>query len=380
MSSRAIDRMIVAFKEGPAALKAFMSQHRFPLVEGDLVTFVWLGRAESVRLRHWIYGLESETMLDRAEDTDLWHLTLEIPKSSRIEYKYQLTRGGGSEWIQDPLNKARARDPFGANSVLQSNGYETPEWTNFDPLARPGHLERFTIHSQAFGGDRTGLLYLPARFRRSRHYPLLVVHDGEDYLNYAGMKVILDNLLHRLEIPDLIVAFVNSPDRIREYPNNEIHARFVTEELLPFVGQHYPLIDDPHARCLMGASFGGVASFSVANRYPGVWGRLLLQSGSFAFTDIGTQNHRGPLFDKVVEFVNGYREEPAAVSQKVFVSCGVYESLIYENRSLVPLLASTGMQVRFVEARDGHNWQNWRDRLREGLSYLFPGPLLFVYE
>ena len=130
----------------------------------------------------------------------------------------------------------------------------------------------------------------------------------------------------------------------------------------------------------MGASFGAIASFSTAVRYPNVWGRLLLQSGSFAFTDIGRTNRRGPRFDRVVEFVNNYRAEPKAVSQKVFVSCGVYESLIYENRSLVPLLDATGMQVRFVEARDGHNWQNWRDRLREGLSWLFPGPLLLVYE
>ena len=36
--------------------------------------------------------------------------------------------------------------------------------------------------------------------------------------------------------------------------------------------------------------------------------------------------------------------------------------------------------LRFVEARDGHNWENWRDRSREGLSWLFPGPLMMVYE
>jgi enterochelin esterase family protein len=130
----------------------------------------------------------------------------------------------------------------------------------------------------------------------------------------------------------------------------------------------------------MGASFGAVAAFSTAVRYPDVWGRLLLQSGSFAFTDIGTRNRRGPLFDRVVEFVNTVRQDPTAVSERVFMSCGVYESLIYENRSLVPLLDATGMQVKFVEARDGHNWENWRDRLREGLSWLFPGPLMFVYE
>jgi len=46
----------------------------------------------------------------------------------------------------------------------------------------------------------------------------------------------------------------------------------------------------------------------------------------------------------------------------------------------VPLLTSTGMEVRYVEARDGHNWENWRDRLRAGLAWLFPGPIGMIYE
>ncbi len=50
------------------------------------------------------------------------------------------------------------------------------------------------------------------------------------------------------------------------------------------------------------------------------------------------------------------------------------------NRSMVPLFQSTGARARFAEARDGHNWECWRDRLREGLSWLFPGPLWMVYE
>jgi enterochelin esterase family protein len=106
---------------------------------------------------------------------------------------------------------------------------------------------------------------------------------------------------------------------------------------------------------------------------------LLLQSGSFAFTDIGDRNHRGPLFDPVVAMINRYRADPTVVSEKVFVSVGMYESLIYENRSLAPVFESTGMDVRYVEARDGHNWENWRDRLRDGLSWLLPGPFLHVY-
>jgi enterochelin esterase family protein len=128
----------------------------------------------------------------------------------------------------------------------------------------------------------------------------------------------------------------------------------------------------------MGASLGAVASLSTAIRYPGMFGRLLLQSGSFAFSDIGTHD-RSPIFDPIAEMVNRYRAKPSAVSERVFVSCGTYESLIYENRSLVPMLRRTGMSVRFVEARDGHNWENWRDRLREGLAFLFPGPKWWVY-
>lgn len=363
-----------------AKVDAWMQGRRFPIVEGTNATFVYRGEADRVALRHWIYGLETNTQLTRIPNTDLWYLVLEVPPRSRVEYKYEIYRNGVRQWIEDPLNPLRARDPFGANSVLQGEGYEVPEWTRHDPLARPGVVEPFAFDSHGFGGTRYGWIYFPARFRRTRRYPLLVVHDGSDYLNYASMKTVLDNLIHRLEIPDMIAVFTDSPDRLREYANDERHARFLTEELVPDLQKRLPLLDRPQARCLMGASFGAVASLSTAWRYPGFWGRLLLQSGSFAFTDIGRRNRRGPLFDRVVEFVNAFREEPRAVSERVFLSCGVYESLIYENRSLVPLLGATGMQVKLVEARDGHNWENWRDRLREGLSWLFPGPLMMVYE
>ena len=152
----------------------------------------------------------------------------------------------------------------------------------------------------------------------------------------------------------------------------------MAEELSPALERELPLQGTPAGRGLVGASLGAVASLSTAVRYPGVFGRLLLQSGSFAFSDIGSHD-RGPLFDPIADFVNAYRSDPTPVSDRVFVSCGQYESLIYENRSLIPVLQSTGMDVRYVEARDGHNWENWRDRLREGLSWLFPGPLWLTY-
>jgi enterochelin esterase family protein len=361
-------------------IRDFLRAHSFPVVEGEQVTFVWFGSAHKIYLRHWVYGLETSTELQRVENTDLWYLILEIPCGSRVEYKFEVHDHNGCNWRRDPLNDRLARDPFGANSVLEADGYELPGWIHHDPDSRPGDLQTFSMHSTVFNDERVGHIYLPARMRKNRRYPLLVIHDGSDFLRYANMKTVLDNLIHRLEIPDLIAVFIDSPDRLSEYANHPDHACYVTEELVPWIAERFPILDHPSARCLMGASFGGVASFSTAWRYPGFWGRLLLQSGSFAFTDIGRRNRRGPLFDRVVEFVNEYRAQPRAVSERVFVSCGMYESLIYENRSMIPLLNSTGMQVRFVESRDGHNWENWRDRSRGGLTWLLPGPLMFIYE
>ena len=82
----------------------------------------------------------------------------------------------------------------------------------------------------------------------------------------------------------------------------------------------------------------------------------------------------------MVRFVNAFRAAPGRPASRAYVACGVYESLIYENRSMVPVLQDNGLDVRYSEARDGHNWENWRDRLRDALSWIFPGPLWMVYE
>ena len=363
-----------------SSIDRFLQQHSFPIVEGREVTFVFHGRADQVNLRHFVYGLPSSQPLTRVDQTDLWYLTLEIPERSRVEYKIERVVGEDREWLMDPLNPRIARDPYGANSVCHGEGYETPEWALPDEEARPGRIEEPSFSPSGPGGNGHRMqVYLPARFREHRRYPLLIVHDGQDYLRYASLKTVLDNLIHRLEIPPMIVALTDSTRRLEAYAADPGHARFLTQELLPAMEQRYPLIAGPDGRGLMGASFGGVAALHTAWSNPGVYGRLLLQSGSFAFSDIG-DHERGPLFDSVARFVNEMRERPGRPAERVFLSCGTYESLIYENRSMFPLLQSTGMRVRFVEARDGHNWEGWRDRLREGLSWLFPGPLWMVYE
>jgi enterochelin esterase family protein len=374
-----LQRIEEAIAQGEQALDALVAATGFPHVEGRSVTFLFRGEAQEVTLQHWIHGLPGSLPFRRLRHSDTWVLQLDVPPGSRMEYKIGVAMFGRGTLIRDPLNRHTARDPFGANSVVYGEGYRPPEWCLEDDEARKGTIEDRHVDSRVFGDWRPIRVYRPARFRPTRRYPLLVVHDGFDYQKFAALQTVLDNLIHRLELPPLIAIMTQSSDRMHEYAADDRHADWLAHDLVPQMEEILPLVREPSARAVMGASFGAVAALHAAWRHPGVFGKLLLQSGSFVFTEIGDHD-RGPVFDPVVKFVNAFRAAPGRPADSVFVSCGVYESLIYYNRSLVPLLQETGMQVRFREANDGHNWENWRDRLREGLSYLFPGPLWLVYE
>lgn len=376
----AINRLKERRPVDAAAVDRFLARTSLPVVEGDRVTFVWRGEADGVLLWHRVIGWPEHLPLRRLAGTDLWYVVLELPEGSRVEYKFVLVRGEHHELVNDPANPRVAHNPMGENSVVWATGYSVPDWTQHDPEAREGSLVDVVVRSQALRRDCPVTLYLPARFRRTARYPLLVVHDGGDYLAYASMKTVLDNLVHRLDVAELVAAFVYPGDRLVEYANSAAHARFLTAELVPQLEAEFPLVGQPSGRCLMGSSFGAVAALSTAVRKPRHYGSLLLQSGSFVFTDIGTDHGGGPAFDPVVKFVNRFRARPVRAADRAFVSCGIYEPLIVRNRSMVPTFREAGMEVRYVEARDGHNWENWRDRLREGLSWVFPGPQKLVYE
>ncbi len=365
-------------KATAAEIQTFIDQHSFPLVEGPFVTFVFRGDAENVELRHWIFGLPSSLPLTKLGKTDIWFRSVEFPTGSRIEYKFGVTRHGHEEWVFDPLNQDVAYDPFGGNSVVHGPDYVSPEWSKEIPGVSRGRLDKFAINSKAFGDQRIVQVYVPASFRSYRRYRLLVVHDGMDYVKYSRLNHVLDNLIARNEVSPLIVALSNPHDRLKEYANDVRHARHIVEELIPELESHYPLISSGSGRCIMGASFGGVASLSTAWHYPGAFDSMLVQSGSFAFTDIG-EHSRSPVFDPVVQFMNEFRKRPGQPVKQAYVSSGVYESLIYENRSLVPFLRKHNIKTKFEESYDGHNWENWRDRLRAGLTWLFPGSLWETY-
>jgi len=358
------------------AVGRFLATHEVPIVEGRHCTFLFRGEADEVHLAQRILGLPGRLPMRPIGGTPLWYIVLEVPDGSRINYQIEVRRGDHVERFNDPLNPKLSHSPFGSTSVCFASGYTTPEWTFPDDNAAPGELTELVVDSRAMERDCPVTMYLPARFRRTESYPLLIVHDGREFLQYAAAKVVLDNLIHRREIAEPIVAFLHPKDRLLEYANSPQHARFLSHELLPKLEAEFPLLGNRSGRGLLGASFGAIASLSAAYRSPRRYGSLVLMSGSFVFASAGTDHGGGRVFDPVVRFVNRYRDRPRRVADRLFVSCGSYEPLIIPNRSIVPVFEATGMDVRYVEARDGHTWENWRDRLRDALTWVFPGPAL----
>ncbi|MGI9644306.1 MAG: alpha/beta hydrolase [Ilumatobacteraceae bacterium] len=357
----------------PEALDQLVFDRGFPLTAPGVTTFAYQGAADSVRLVHFGIGLPDDLGFERLGDSDWWLLALGLPDGTRLEYQIEVVEGGRSRAIEDPLNPFEARNPFGQNSVCRSSGYAVPPWALHDPAAEEGSPRSMAIPSAALGRPVPVTVYLPATFRTDpqHRFPLLVMHDGTDYLHYAAAATVLDNLIHRGLVPEFVVAFCDPAERLTEYADDERHARFIATELVPYLEAHLPLLGGRDARCLGGASFGAVATLSTARRHPETFGRLLLQSGSFAGASGVCNEPMDDLWTPVYDFIRRYADDPGRVADKVFMSCGVFEPMITENRAMRPLLKDTGMEVAMSEALDGHTWGCWRDELGLGLPWLF---------
>jgi len=354
----------------PLGVTAFLEARSFPTVEPGRALFAWRGEADHVHLVRWISAGIDRAPFVRLVGTDLWLLVIDVEDGGRFEYKIALGRGDREEWVVDPLNPETARDPFGENSVCRTHGYLRPAWT--EPRGAPqGRIEALAVDSAVFDERREENVYLPHGHRRDGRYPLLVIHDGEDFVTYANLSVALDNLIAAGDIPPLLAALVQTRDRMAEYPRGRRHARYLVREVLPAIGDRYALSDAPRDRVLLGASLGAVASLATAYRFPGVFGGLVLLSGSFILDERKLRHRPHPVFEQVARLVKALRRAPRLPDTRVFIATGELEGLAQENRALADVLRGHGMDVAFRSAWDGHHWHNWRDQLRDGLTWVF---------
>ena len=351
------------------AIDVFLTEPEFPLAEPGMLTFAWRGQADHVHLVRWIHAGADRRPFVQLAGSALWLLRLPVEDGGRFEYKLAVGRHGHEELIVDPLNPARAEDPFGENSVARTMGYVRPDWSL--PRGAPeGRIEEITVASRAFGQGRGVRIYLPAGHDPERAYPLVVIHDGDDFVAYADLPVILDNLIDAGEIPPVIAALVQTRDRLGEYSGGRQHPAFLVGDLLPALSARWRISEAPRERVLLGASLGAVASLVTAFRYPNVFGGLVLKSGSFILDERKLARRPHPVFHRIARLMRALRRAPPLPGTRAFVSTGELEGLASENVALASFLRERGVDVLFKSVWDGHHWHNWRDQLRDGLRWV----------
>lgn len=333
-----------------------------PLPSDGMLTMLYVGAGDGVAVRHWLDIFPQLPEFTRFEDTDLWMASIDMPADARIEYKLAVRSHGRQRLKLDPLNTQRAPNTWGFNSELRGIGYAPPAWTQLhDDVAR-GNVSRHEFNSAVFGDARAVHLYRPAEARADA---LLVVHDGDDYLEFARFTTVLDNLIDAGDIPPVAAVLCGPVDRLGEYRASRDHASFIVDEVLPRARAEA----GTRSVIAMGASLGGVASLHAAWSRPGVFDGLILQAGSFV-EKLGGPFRRGPVFGPVVRFMRNFNDRPGVLPGRVHVSCGRFDGLINEAHSLAETLAGRGVDVGFAESAAGHDWRAWRDLLRPALVHV----------
>lgn len=205
---------------------------------------------------------------------------------------------------------------------------------------------RFDYHhdliSRWLTHGRSVIVYLPPSYGSSpQRYPVLYMHDGNNLFDpatgFMGREWRLDETLERLFEQGLremiVVGIYNSPDRFAEYSWHQhndrgyLHgargpeyARFLVEELKPFIDGHYRTIGDAFHTAIMGSSLGAMISFYTALAYPDVFSRVGLMSPTVywaghriladvphfprhlrVWIDIGSEEGRDPDTEETIE-------------------------------------------------------------------------------
>jgi enterochelin esterase family protein len=238
--------------------------------------------------------------MTRLENTDVWFRTYKVRNDAR--FIYSLSPNDSLIPIEkidpkdreamnrrlaglhpDPLNPKH--DPGGMPSSY-AELREAPKQTWLQPLPgiRKGAVEKTPFKSALLDNTRDLWIYTPPDFSRENgRYPLLVMFDGQSYVEAAPTPVILDNLIAKKKIPPLIAIFIGNPtsaSRASELTCSPMFADFVAFEVVPWMREKYGATSDPHSIGAAGASFGGLAAAYVSFRHPEVFGNALSQSGS----------------------------------------------------------------------------------------------------
>jgi len=342
-----------------------------PVIQGNRVTFIWEGDS-APELIGDINGWEAERKpklfkrlaTSRKPDSGkaIWSTSLTLPRHAYVEYAFH--DPGSQQKFLDPLNPRTVNNGMGS----RNNFFYMPEtmpspFTIHRADVRTGTLTRHRVDSDLLQDDteRDVYLYKPPAHRP---VPLLIVYDGQDYIQRARLATIVDNLIAEKRISPIGIAFLANGKSRRsvEYFCSDATIGWLDSVILPLAREHIRLVnvrENPGAYGVLGASAGGLMSMYTGMRMPEIFGKVLCQAGAFSL--------EGRDF-AVVDLVR----HSHARGIKIWMDVGTLDDLLEDNRRMVALLDKRQYKVTYREFSAGHNYTAWRDDVWRGLEEMFP--------
>lgn len=247
-----------------------------------------------------------------------------------------------------------------------------------------GALTRHVWKSTIYPGTvRDYWVYVPAQYKADKPACVMVFQDGAGFVGESGRwraPVVLDNLIHRGEMPVTIGIFINPGvlpaasenqqsryNRSYEYDAlGDRYARFLIEEILPEVSRRYQLSSDPNDRAIAGSSSGAIAAFTAAWNRPDAFRRVLSFIGSY------TNLRGGHSYSSLIR-----KTEPKPL--RVYLQDGRNDANIYSgswfigNQDMAAALEYAGYDVMFTIGDEAHNNIHGSSILPDALRWLWRG-------
>jgi predicted alpha/beta superfamily hydrolase len=247
--------------------------------------------------------------------------------------------------------------------------------------------------SKILGNRRDILVYLPRGYRRlsRRRYPVLYLHDGQNVFvaatSFSGVEWGVDETAERLIKenviePLIIVAVANMGERrVDEYaPTRGVidakskrkkrsrglarkYARFLMDELKPYIDRKYRTNPEAEFTGLGGSSLGGLVTLAIGILYPQAFSRLMVMSPSIWWDDFA-----------IYRLVDTIEQKPPL---KIWLDTGTAEPGWEQARELLNRLVEKGWKLQkdlqYMEAQSAdHSEAAWSARVGPALQFLFP--------
>jgi enterochelin esterase family protein len=339
-----------------AKVDSFMKANPIlPYLEDDTaVFFIYQGNVQSSVIAGDFTGWAPSIPMTGVDGTNFFYSAAHFEADARIEYKFVVN----NNWILDPKNPRSFKGGMGTNSELRMPAYFLPPEISYYSDIPHGIIRDTSFYSKILNNTRPVKIYLPPEYTVQKKYPVIVFHDGLEYVSLANIKNIFDYLIAHHEIEPVIGVFVPPIDRQNEYAGTkkDAYTAFIVDEIMPVIDQKFSTSKDVRKRATFGISEGGNIALYLGMKHPESFGKIAAQS-----SDVQT-------------YISKNFKHSPKMNLEFYMDLGKYDLpvLIPLVNDFIRILKNKNYVYQFKQWHEGHSWGNWEAHMGIALRQFFP--------